>query len=323
MKKTSLLLLFALMGLSTLLYASKWRVNNIPGIDADFTTAQVVNDTSLVLPGDTVYFEGSETSYGNLILSKRLVMIGPGYFLGENDSTQAKLSPATLGTVILNPGAENSVVTGLTTGSFYLRCGNILLKRDHIGDIYVGDAGAVSNEMFLQCWIYYAWIYTGCQNVMFMNNVFSMADAWQWAFYMYDNTSGSFLNNITNCRCRFNDCEVRNNINVPPGGSTRETWDLIGSCINTNNIAASESIGTENGNQTNVDMSTVFMYTGSSDGQYKLKPGSPAIGTGYEGVDCGIYGGSQPYVLSGLPTLPAIWELNVNGNTVTMKAKSH
>ena len=52
-------------------------------------------------------------------------------------------------------------------------------------------------------------------------------------------------------------------------------------------------------------MTTVFKYTGSTDGRYKLKAGSPAIGYGVGGVDCGIYGGPEPYVLSGMPTVPA------------------
>jgi hypothetical protein len=326
MKKNLFILLLSIAFICNcqLMNAAKWRVNNISGIHADFTTAQAVNDSAYVLPGDTVYFEGSGASYGDLTLSKRLVIIGPGYFLNENDSTQANLASASLGTIFIYPGAENSVVTGIkAVGTLYLSCGNVLLKRNNLQYLYIGDAGPVSNNVVLQCWIYSVLIYSGCQNNTFKNNCFTIATQWQYAYYMHNNTSGLFLNNITNCRCQFYNCEVRNNIQVPPGGSARETWDLYGSSISTNNIAASNQVGSDNGNQSLVDMSTVFMYSGSTDGQYKLKPGSPAIGAGYEGVDCGVFGGPQPYILSGLPTVPAIWKLDVNGPTVTLKAKSH
>ena len=53
-------------------------------------------------------------------------------------------------------------------------------------------------------------------------------------------------------------------------------------------------------------MATVFVdYSGtlgkSDDAKWKLKAGSPAIGAGVSGVDCGVFGGVTPYVLSGVP----------------------
>jgi hypothetical protein len=61
-------------------------------------------------------------------------------------------------------------------------------------------------------------------------------------------------------------------------------------------------------NQQNVNMSTVFLGTGSTDGQWQLAPGSPAIGTGVGGTDIGMYGGVDPYVLSGIPAIPTIYQ---------------
>ncbi len=75
-------------------------------------------------------------------------------------------------------------------------------------------------------------------------------------------------------------------------------------------------------------MSAVFTQTGSTDGKYQLKAGSPAIGYAYGGGDCGPFGGASPYVLSGMPNIPAIYELLVPGAggsnlNITIKAKSH
>lgn len=50
-----------------------------------------------------------------------------------------------------------------------------------------------------------------------------------------------------------------------------------------NNLADNTAFGNLNGNQQNVSMSSVFLYTGSTDGQYQLKAGSPAIGAGNGG----------------------------------------
>ena len=67
------------------------------------------------------------------------------------------------------------------------------------------------------------------------------------------------------------------------------------------------------------------------DNGYELAPGSPAIGTGVNGGDCGVFSydtGGYPYVLSGMPAIPAIYEATVEsivGSTlpVTIKASSH
>jgi len=78
-------------------------------------------------------------------------------------------------------------------------------------------------------------------------------------------------------------------------------------------------------------MTTVFVgSTGqSTDGQWQLKEGSPAIGAGLSGEDCGMFGGNTPYHLSGLPNIPSIYKLSMpstsNGNTlpVTISVKTN
>jgi hypothetical protein len=67
----------------------------------------------------------------------------------------------------------------------------------------------------------------------------------------------------------------------------------------------------------------------STDGQWQLKTGSPAIGAGLSGEDCGIFGGNTPYHLSGLPATPSIYLLSSpaasNGPTlpVTISVKTN
>ena len=50
-------------------------------------------------------------------------------------------------------------------------------------------------------------------------------------------------------------------------------------------------------------------------------------GAGVSGTDCGIFGGTIPYVLSGLPDIPAIYYFTLfnisNTLNVSLKVKSH
>ena len=103
-------------------------------------------------------------------------------------------------------------------------------------------------------------------------------------------------------------------------------------CLLSNNVCSATQVPAGNGNQQNVNMNDVFVCnsncTGySADARFQLKAGSPAIGAGSNGEDCGIFGGSDPYVLSGVPPIPAIYFFNYNYNNATinvdMKVKSH
>ena len=93
MRKLSILTVLAIV-FAVSANATVWRVNNTPNVDADFSSlSTAVNDAS-VLPFDTLYVEGSNSSYGTSGVTKPLILIGSGYFLAENDSTQANRLPS-------------------------------------------------------------------------------------------------------------------------------------------------------------------------------------------------------------------------------------
>jgi len=78
-------------------------------------------------------------------------------------------------------------------------------------------------------------------------------------------------------------------------------------------------------------MSIVFVGPdgNSTDGQWQLERGSPALETGINGEDVGMFGGSSPYMLSGIPSLPHIYFLSApsvgsatDGLQVRLKVKS-
>ncbi len=70
------------------------RVNNTPGVDADYSDLQeaITNAGE----GDVIYIESSGIPYYGTyhVDEPYITLIGPGYFLNINDSTQANKAPA-------------------------------------------------------------------------------------------------------------------------------------------------------------------------------------------------------------------------------------
>jgi hypothetical protein len=126
-----------------------------------------------------------------------------------------------------------------------------------------------------------------------------------------------------------------NNIQIIGSATASASFQQSGSYPNVvqNNIGNSTQFGTTNGNQSNVTMSNVFTYGPGdeyTDNHYTLKAGSPAIGAGVSGEDCGIFGGDGAYKLSGIPAIPAIFQAVIpatantgDGITITIKSKTN
>lgn len=327
MKKTVLrsLLVLAFAGLSIYANATVRRVNSAPGSSAPYSTAQAAHDAAS--QNDTLYLEASAFGYGTLTCTKKLVIIGTGYFLSQNPQTQAINSASVLSYVYFNAGSAGSKITGCQVGYIVVATNDILINRNYIttnGSYGIQNYGAISNLIITQNYIsnpYYQSYYVlyfayAANNVLISNNyIFG---------YMSSTTEFSSIvtNNVINGYLYFYNTTYKNNI------ITGYFNDY--NCSYSYNICESTQMGTSNNNQQNVSWANIFVgATGNStDGQWKLKAGSPALGAGEGGVDCGMYGGPYPYILSGMPNIPAIYYFNapsVPSNTinVSIKAKSH
>ncbi|MDA1068074.1 MAG: hypothetical protein O3C43_16410 [Verrucomicrobia bacterium] len=97
------------------------------------------------------------------------------------------------------------------------------------------------------------------------------------------------------------------------------SWDADPSFTFCLNIGGS-FLPAGNGNINGELVGTVLMASGSSDGYYQLKEGSPAIGAGFGGADIGAFGGSDPYMLSGLPGIPRMTRFNAPGTATGLTA---
>ena len=117
----------------------------------------------------------------------------------------------------------------------------------------------------------------------------------------------------------FNNCVIGNNIFNSQQNAT------FSNCNISNNLVPNGNLPAGNGNQLNVDMSTVFVNNtgGFVDNVYQLKAGSPAIGAGGGGIDCGAFGGGSPFKLAAQPPIPSIYNMQIpatpSGNSMTLK----
>lgn len=302
-------------------FADKFRVNNT-GLVVDFTSAQQAVESSMVHHGDTLFFESSTFSYGNITLTKRLTLVGPGYFIGQNTETQANIAPAILENVNFNEGSQGSLMTGMTVNSWItVSDTGIILTRNNLSSLNISNTGY---ESYIgQNFIYQMGVYSA-HSVIITNNVFTRNSPCWGGYCLYiDSYSNATVTNNIFCGCQIiNNGIYRNNIATGTPSGSNDGFSST-NCTITNNIGASTQYGSSNGNQQNIDMATVFVNTGSEDGKYQLLPDSPAAGAGFEGVDCGIFGNSSPYVLSGMPNLPSVWSIYIDGSSATVKAKSH
>ena len=316
-----------LLALTTAIFSSSsfakiWRVNNNPGINADFTTLQAAHNGAA--SGDTIYLESSPTSYGALTSIKKLAIIGTGYFLDVNPGLQAFALPSKVDGLTLNAGSEGTSIEGLSlNGSAVSINGvnDIVIRRNYFGsfngaipDYIVGSVyinNGASNIFITQNYVLAINNNAASTGILISNNFLSFNSYYgevttAQCIQLNPNTVAIIKNNIFR---RGTVTAYNSNItnNIMYNGFLAGSGNLI-----SNNIANGTQFGSTDGNNQNIDMATVFESTGSYDAYFKLKAGSPAIGAGYGStaqtpVDCGMFGGSGSYVLSGIPAIPSIY----------------
>ncbi|MDF2193708.1 right-handed parallel beta-helix repeat-containing protein [Paraflavitalea sp. CAU 1676] len=321
MKYLSLFVLATGMSLST--QAKIWRLNNNAGVVADFTTFQAAALSSTVSPGDTLYLEPSNTTYwtNSFTLAKKLIVVGAGYLLDPantsfpgNPGLQTSTIEAKIGGLQLGPDASGSKFIGVQfDGTFYLsNTSNITAERVYFPNTYVGFyAGTSTNIVFRKCYFYSTNINqqanTSGSNVLIENNIFNSSNinlpAITGSNNIVRNNSFSNTNSLTLVKSFF--------INNIVGANAQS---ILTDCTIKNNIfqIAQTLPATATNNILSVAMADVYEATGSFDGKYKLKATSPAKGKGLTigsvvNPDCGAFGATDPYVLSGIPNIPTIY----------------
>jgi hypothetical protein len=353
-KTTTIFALTALLlSFSTVSYAKIWRVNNNNGVTADFTSLSDAHTGAA--EGDTLHLEGSPFSYGAVTLTKKLVILGAGYFLEEYPNAQALAQTSKVDNISIYWNAAGSVIMGLDfrAHGIAVYANDVVIRRNRFtspgNGLHDWSTGTVSlhthqsngnlpvnNIIISQNYGLKIDVNSSSTGILITNNFLaSSAGSGEnnnsLVVGMHANAVGIIQNNILRRgRLSVFNSSVTNNIMV------LGTFDGTGNLV-ANNVGSATQFGNTNGNKSNVEMTSVFVGAGTditTDGQWKLKVGSPAIGAGYghtsqNPVDAGMFSGYTPYVLAGLPPIPAIYYFEnkpVGSDTdpisVTIKVKS-
>jgi hypothetical protein len=296
----------------------------------DFTDAQAAHDAASA--DDTLLFFPGKYNVGTA--TKKLVYIGYGYYTsGIDGNPNLQLINAPVGTNSLNvalyAGASGSIFEGieqLNAYSYYKENVNDITIRRCTGDagVYNTDGSICNNWKIMQCdnmYISRNWIGGVATNLRVENSRITSVNLDGTTLHtgQFNNCYFDGINvDVNNNAINFQNCIFTN---TPPSGFTNALFQY---CL----FAGADAGLSGSHNQFNVQFAngtTNMVFVGSPniivgqsvDGKYKLIAGSPAIGAGLNGVDLGMYGGANPYKLSGIPPIPAFYKLTAPSNNAT------
>lgn len=339
-------LMAAVVLFSSAAEARNWRINNDPEAKADFLSINDAMASLDVYPGDVLYLDPG-CHLPNQTVSKGVTIIGTGFNLNGAveeafvDGFDIKASDVKL--MSINITGEVSTY-GSNRGS------NITLERCKTRNLLFNNAG--TNLKVLNCYV--SGNISGSdrgvtvRNSIVLGQIISIKNGSikncvvisDGGNYVGESYSYHVLYNITNTNIT-NNIIINTNTKSTVSGNTTlyfnhqtiyNVSETDANSIN-NNILSNDAEHTFAIYKTNqfigAKIEDVFAWEGSLDERFKLKKDSPALGAGANGVDCGVYGGAYPYVVSGLPKfIPYIVESNIpttptDGKlNITLKIKS-
>lgn len=309
------------------------RVNNNPGVTGlnVYTTAQAAHDAANA--NDILIIEPSVTSYGNLTLTKPLKIYGNGYFLNTNVELKADQRGSKFGRVLLGNGSSGSSFYGIEVSEMtnrengccetYFETNNLTIERCNISAI--AFVAPYSNNGF--------GIRTGTSNL----SNFTVRGSFIGGSLGLNSYAPTTINGVLISNNIINKLDmgtfggqngIQNGVvvnNTVINQSPTHTW-LVNSVLDNNLFLSLASINFTNvsysynvssggaltggvGNLANFDVNAALVGPGagiSNDEQYQIKSGSPLKTAGSGGTEVGAFGGTTPYVVSGIPPVPSI-----------------
>ncbi|MDP3912341.1 MAG: hypothetical protein Q8R96_01195 [Bacteroidota bacterium] len=309
-----------------------------------------------VANSDTLHIEGSQFNYAAGTITKKLMIIGPGFFLGDNPQTSNDLSDAKVTRLNFNAGSEGSfaigvnIVVGTNTADGYIQIAadNITIQRCKIDrSVYFSVSGGsgiqlatIVQNYFPDTYVTNALLVTNTFYVppvvlIFNHNICKKTLVWQnsngpWEITQCKNNIFDGSDNLATPNLRFTTTDFSNNILMPVNAIAEIT--AAPGVIAYNVGTQGTQFGTANNNLVVPDITSLFVKGTSKDGYYQIESGSQAFQNGSDGTDRGSFGGairSSRYTLSGLAPVPVVYEATTpgvvsptTGLTVTIKART-
>lgn len=302
-------------------YARQWHINNNGNtVAADFTDINAAMNSAEVVDGDTLYL-GNGSVFGTQSIGKAVTVIGAGWGGDISPVVSPKINGA------LNINAAGAKVIGVRiNGDIYISKSNVELVRC-CGNGIICNSSGVNNVRIVQCSaarvdgknISYnsGWIIKNCilycdyyiirrlYRATVENNVLINV-------YNYNSDSSSIIHELSYST-------IKNNIMVQ--GNTNASEYCIYS--NNNNVITNNVISLPDSYESRYPnnillgsnvLEAIFKCTGTRESgeYYSLKEGSPAIGAGESGIDCGVMDGVYKFVPYGRPhNIPILREASV------------
>jgi hypothetical protein len=138
--------LFLFLILCSVSQATVRTVNNYIANSAQFSTIQTAITASAT--NDTIYIQGSPVSYGDFTITKRLVIIGAGYYLPNTINNYT----TNVGSIVVDTVSVNQALSGLTLQGLAIngslacagtdRANNVLIDRCKVPSSGIGIIGS-------------------------------------------------------------------------------------------------------------------------------------------------------------------------------------
>ena len=281
--------------------------------------AQLQDEDTLYLPAMT--FVPTNRA---LETDKKVHIIGAGYYKGPNDTI-----PVTIidGTLTLLDGADGSSIEGVQM--YDLRLGkdastadidHVSVKRSKFtGTVYLGYSGEVQYASFQEC-IFIGWVECNWATYLSFNNCFFSSQ--------FRGSAGNTLINHSHIegQCNGNSGLTIMNSFLEQGISGTNSGFVLYNCAFHETDPASYYANTTSQAINCIgplawdevfEYCPVTIYTNgyNSHHDYRVKEGSLAKNAATDGTDIGLYGGSNPFKASRLPSNPRIESATVSSTT--------
>lgn len=315
-----------------------WTVDNNPGSVADFRDlyAAVYGTNN----GDTLYIAGSATPYGRagMLINSPRVIVGPGYFLNDNSGHQVNTESAKINQAFtFRAGSDGSVLTGLEFTATIGASTNA--NQIIINNSFFSDGDTVRNITITRNKFNGNAFITPVSHV----NGLTVSQNFGGRFLFYGRDDSSVRDNDNGVYRNFT---ISNNINMS-ASSFFSQWPITvarnvmqnisvqnniindlrrisGMTLQNNVIRVNEAVDNTDINNILIDYTGGGVFENASgsfttDSDYRTAIGSPIEGSGQ-----GAFEGSNPYVLSGVPNYPSIYEIEDAGRLrFIIKAKNN
>lgn len=303
-------------------------VNNGSVGAGQYTSVQSAVDASVA--GDTIYIHGSQTSYGDVTLNKRLVLIGAGHHVtGTQFNFQTLLS-----NIYLSQGNSTTLPTGSTIKGINfssisgsggsLAVNNITLERNYISSsaIILGSGWICRNNF-----VNYFYV-NNFKNTIISNNVISGSGVYYSDKPSVIITNNVFLNGGYLYTVKY--ATVTNNIIIEPSSSydsynSQNTWNkniiIYADPANYKTFPPANNTGVGNLNTVDAQFTSTIPLNitleEATKHDWTLLSSSIGFKYGTDGTDVGIHGGSYPSPNStGATNIPQITSMDIQNSVL-------